>query len=53
VVVAVEESCLPQRVLPDPGDVTHSLYLGDGRPGELTVTYCRTDYYDFMVELTR
>ncbi|MGQ7243598.1 GntR family transcriptional regulator [Salinicola sp. V024] len=99
VVVAVEESCLPHRVLPDPEAVTHSLYrhleslgtpivralqhvsavnadaelarlaqvpesqallmmtrlgyLADGRPGELTVTYCRTDYYDFMVELTQ
>ncbi|WP_110687962.1 GntR family transcriptional regulator [Salinicola aestuarinus] len=26
-------------------------YLADGRAGELTVTYCRTDYYDFQVEL--
>ncbi|WP_353979277.1 GntR family transcriptional regulator [Salinicola endophyticus] len=28
-------------------------YLADGRAAELTVTYCRTDYYDFMVELTQ
>ncbi|WP_110666120.1 GntR family transcriptional regulator [Salinicola halophilus] len=27
-------------------------YLADGRPAELTVTYCRTDYYDFQVVLT-
>lgn len=99
VVMAVEESCLPTTVLPDPMAVETSLYavleaagkpvaralqhvtainadaelaglaevpegqallkvtrlgyLGDGTPAELTVTYCRTDYYDFMVELTR
>lgn len=99
VVMAVEESCLPQTVLEDPETVTSSLYatlesagrpiaralqhvtavnadpelarlaevaegqallkvtrlgyLADGKPAELTVTYCRTDYYDFMVELTR
>lgn len=99
VVVAVEESCLPSRVLADPESVTHSLYrhldnlgtpivralqhvsavnadaelaslaevpesqallmmtrlgyLADGHAAELTVTYCRTDYYDFMVELTQ
>lgn len=99
VVMAVEESCLPEAVLPDPGTVETSLYktleaagkpveralqhitavnadaelaelaevpqgdallkvtrlgyLRDGSPAELTVTYCRTDYYDFMVELHR
>lgn len=99
VVMAVEESCLPETVLPDPLAVESSLYavleaagkpvaralqhvtainadgelaalaevpegqallkvtrlgyLADGTPAELTVTYCRTDYYDFMVELTR
>ncbi len=99
VVMAVEESCLPASVLPDPRAVETSLYavleaagkpvaralqhvtainasgelavlaevpegqallkvtrlgyLADGTPAELTVTYCRTDYYDFMVELTR
>ncbi|WP_275286969.1 GntR family transcriptional regulator [Halomonas elongata] len=99
VVMAVEESCLPQSVLGDPQGVEDSLYafledagrpvaralqhvtavnadaelarlaevpegqallkvtrqgyLVDGTPAELTVTYCRTDYYDFIVELTR
>ncbi|GGX91634.1 transcriptional regulator [Litchfieldella qijiaojingensis] len=99
VVMAVEESCLPQTVLPEPEAVETSLYatleaagrpiaralqhvtavnanaelarlaevpegqallkitrlgyLADGKPAELTVTYCRTDYYDFMVELVR
>ncbi|QTF93915.1 GntR family transcriptional regulator [Halomonas sp. BM-2019] len=99
VVMAVEESCLPLAVLPDPQAVESSLYavleasgkpvvralqhvtainadaelaalaevpqgqallkvtrlgyLADGTAAELTVTYCRTDYYDFMVELTR
>ncbi|MGR4069037.1 GntR family transcriptional regulator [Halomonas sp. LR3S48] len=99
VVMAVEESCLPASVLPDPMAVETSLYavmeaagkpvmralqhvtainadaelaalaevpsgqallkitrlgyLGDGTAAELTITYCRTDYYDFMVELTR
>ncbi|WP_136247763.1 GntR family transcriptional regulator [Halomonas borealis] len=99
VVMAVEESCLPQAILADPEAVEHSLYdaldaagkpiaralqhvsavnadaelarlaevpegqallevtrlgyLADGTPAELTVTYCRTDYYDFVVELTR
>ncbi|MBW5799838.1 GntR family transcriptional regulator [Halomonas elongata] len=99
VVMAVEESCLPQSVLDDPQGVGDSLYafleeagrpvaralqhvtavnadaelarlaevpegqallkvtrqgyLIDGTPAELTVTYCRTDYYDFIVELTR
>ncbi|MDT8894144.1 GntR family transcriptional regulator [Halomonas sp. I1] len=99
VVMAVEESCLPQSVLGDPQKVEDSLYafledagrpvaralqhvtavnadaelaglaevpegqallkvtrqgyLADGTPAELTVTYCRTDYYDFIVELTR
>lgn len=98
-VMAVEESCLPSSLVPEPQAVGDSLYrylelqghvmtralqhvtavnaegelaalagvperqamlkitrlgyLEDGRPGELTVTYCRTDYYDFMVELTR
>ena len=33
--------------------VTRLGYLADGSPAELTVTYCRTDYYDFMVELYR
>ncbi|BCB07150.1 transcriptional regulator [Vreelandella venusta] len=33
--------------------VTRLGYLADGSPAELTVTYCRTDYYDFMVEMTR
>ncbi|SDK80717.1 transcriptional regulator, GntR family [Modicisalibacter muralis] len=99
VVMAVEESCLPEAVLDDPEAVEASLYktllalgkpveralqhitavnadaeladlarvprgeallkvtrlgyLADGTPAELTVTYCRTDYYDFMVELHR
>ncbi|MBB3141168.1 GntR family transcriptional regulator [Halomonas organivorans] len=99
VVMAVEESCLPQAILGDPEAVESSLYatldaagrsvaralqhvsainadaelarlaevpegqallevtrlgyLADGTPAELTVTYCRTDYYDFVVELTR
>ncbi|MDN3526055.1 GntR family transcriptional regulator [Halomonas sabkhae] len=99
VVMAVEESCLPQSVLSDPEGVADSLYafleasgrpvaralqhvtainadaelarlaevpegqallkvtrqgyLADGTPAELTTTYCRTDYYDFIVELTR
>ncbi|GAA5176380.1 GntR family transcriptional regulator [Modicisalibacter zincidurans] len=99
VVMAVEESCLPEAVLPEPEGVERSLYatleargkaveralqhltavnadaelaalaevpegqallkvtrlgyLADGSPAELTVTYCRTDYYDFMVELYR
>lgn len=99
VVMAVEESCLPQAVLGDPERVEASLYktlealgtpveralqhitavnadaeladlarvpqgeallkvtrlgyLADGTPAELTITYCRTDYYDFMVELHR
>ena len=33
--------------------VTRLGYLVDGTPAELTVTYCRTDYYDLIVELTR
>lgn len=99
VVMAVEESCLPEAVLKNPQAVEASLYktmeaagtpvdralqhitavnadaeladlarvpqgeallkvtrlgyLADGTPAELTVTYCRTDYYDFMVELHR
>ncbi|MBB3229322.1 GntR family transcriptional regulator [Halomonas stenophila] len=99
VVMAVEESCLPEAVLPEPEAVETSLYatldaagkpiaralqhvsavnadaelarlaevpegqallevtrlgyLADGTAAELTVTYCRTDYYDFVVELTR
>ena len=99
VVMAVEESCLPEAVLNDPEAVEASLYetleavgrpveralqhitaisasaemarlaevsqgeallkvtrlgyLSDGTAAELTVTYCRTDYYDFMVELHR
>ena len=28
-------------------------YLLTGRPVELTVTWCRTDCYDFMIEITR
>ncbi|GEN25775.1 GntR family transcriptional regulator [Halomonas cupida] len=99
VVMAVEESCLPVSVLPEPQSVETSLYkwleaagrpitralqhvtainadenlarladvpagqallkitrvgyLADDTPAELTVTYCRTDYYDFTVELAR
>ncbi|MCK0767972.1 GntR family transcriptional regulator [Chromohalobacter canadensis] len=99
VVMAVEESCLPESILPEPEGVEQSLYatleargktveralqhltavnadaelaalaevpkgeallkvtrlgyLADGTPAELTITYCRTDYYDFMVELHR
>ncbi|MCK0744072.1 GntR family transcriptional regulator [Chromohalobacter nigrandesensis] len=99
VVMAVEESCLPESILPEPEGVGQSLYatlekhgktveralqhltavnadaelsalaevpegqallkvtrlgyLADGTPAELTITYCRTDYYDFMVELHR
>ncbi|MGQ7248217.1 GntR family transcriptional regulator [Halomonas sp. V046] len=99
VVMAVEESCLPVTVLPDPEAVESSLYnwleaagrpivralqqvtavnadadlarlaeveqgqallkvtrlgyLADDTPAELTITYCRTDYYDFNVELAR
>ncbi|HET7315690.1 MAG TPA: GntR family transcriptional regulator [Salinisphaera sp.] len=33
--------------------VTRLGYLADGSPAELTVSYCRTHYYDFMVELHR
>lgn len=97
VVMAVEESCLPEFVLPEPAIVETSLYetldalgtpmaralqhitainadaetaelvsvprgeallkvtrlgyLADGSPAELTVSHCRTHYYDFMVEL--
>ncbi|SOC54171.1 transcriptional regulator, GntR family [Chromohalobacter canadensis] len=99
VVMAVEDSCLPESILPEPEGVGQSLYatleargktveralqhltavnadaelaalaevpkgeallkvtrlgyLADGTPAELTITYCRTDYYDFMVELHR
>lgn len=99
VVMAVEETCMPITVMPDPRVVETSLYrcleeagqpivraqqqitavnageelarlaevpigqallkvtrlgyLADGTPAELTVTYCRTDYYDFSVELAR
>lgn len=99
VVMAMEESCLPVSVLPEPQSVESSLYqwleaagrpivralqhvtainadeslarladvpvgqallkitrigyLADDTPAELTVTYCRTDYYDFTVELAR
>lgn len=99
VVMAVEESCLPEHVLPEPEIVDTSLYatldvlgrpmmralqhitainanadiaeliavpageallkvtrlgyLADGTPAELTVSHCRTHYYDFMVELHR
>lgn len=99
VVMAVEESCLPESVLSEPEGVGQSLYatleasgkrveralqhltavnadtelaalaevpegeallkvtrlgyLADSSPAELTITYCRTDYYDFMVELHR
>lgn len=99
VVMAVEASCLPEFVLPEPESVETSLYktldalgtpmaralqhitainadaetaelvsvpcgeallkvtrlgyLADGSPAELTVSYCRTHYYDFMVELHR
>ena len=34
-------------------EVTRLGYLADGSPAELTVSYCRTHYYDFMVELHR
>lgn len=99
VVMAVEQSCLPEYVLAEPEAVETSLYktldergqpimralqhitavnadaetaalvsvphgeallevtrlgyLADGSPAELTVSYCRTHYYDFMVELHR
>lgn len=99
VVMAVEESCLPEVVLPEPDQVETSLYktldargysiqralqhitavnadaelaaltevppgeallkvtrlgyLVNGAPAELTITHCRTHYYDFMVELHR
>ncbi|ALM51847.1 GntR family transcriptional regulator [Halomonas huangheensis] len=99
VVMAVEESCLPISMVPEPQNVETSLYqwleaagrpivralqhvtainadqslaqlagvadrqallkvtrigyLADDTPAELTVTYCRTDYYDFTVELAR
>lgn len=33
--------------------VTRSGYLASGVCAELTTSYCRTDYYDFMVELHR
>ncbi|MDN0074717.1 GntR family transcriptional regulator [Crenobacter sp. SG2303] len=33
--------------------VTRVGYTADDRAVELTVTYCRNDYYDFVVELTR
>ena len=26
-------------------------YIADGQPVEITHTWCRNDYYDFMVEL--
>ncbi|MES1953108.1 GntR family transcriptional regulator [Salinisphaera hydrothermalis EPR70] len=99
VVMAVEETCLPVSILPEPETVGSSLYktlddlgrpimralqhitavnadaetaalvsvptgqallevtrlgyLADGSPAELSVSYCRTHYYDFMVELHR
>ncbi|KEZ77461.1 GntR family transcriptional regulator [Salinisphaera hydrothermalis] len=34
-------------------EVTRLGYLADGSPAELSVSYCRTHYYDFMVELHR
>jgi GntR family transcriptional regulator len=34
-------------------DVTRISYLADGRTVECTRTYCRSDYYDFVVELRR
>ncbi|MEE3214252.1 MAG: UTRA domain-containing protein [Pseudomonadota bacterium] len=33
--------------------VTRLGFLADDTPAELSVTYCRTDYYDFTVELVR
>lgn len=33
--------------------ITRVAYLDDGRAGELTHTWCRSDYYDFVVELRR
>ncbi|MCM2973684.1 GntR family transcriptional regulator [Larsenimonas suaedae] len=97
IVVAVEESCLPARFIPEPDALEASLYaylehcgtpivrarqsvsavnadealatlarvapgsallkvtrlgyLTDGSAAELTTSYCRTDYYDFVVEL--
>ena len=33
--------------------VTRISYLGDGRVVEVTQTFCRSDYYDFVVELRR
>ncbi|MBV8656372.1 MAG: GntR family transcriptional regulator [Burkholderiales bacterium] len=98
-VMAVETSTLPHRYLPDPMQVTDSLYaymdrsgmpvvralqhiravnaspeiaqlagiepgvamlmitrigyLESGLPVELTYSYCRSDYYDFVAELRR
>lgn len=34
-------------------DVTRISYLADGRTVEVTHTYCRSDYYDFVAELRR
>ena len=33
--------------------VTRTAYLASGRPVEHTVSYCRSDYYDFVVEMPR
>lgn len=33
--------------------VTRTGSLANGRPVEITITWCRTDYYDFMFELVR
>ena len=33
--------------------VTRISYLADGRVVEVTQTFCRSDYYDFVVELRR
>ena len=33
--------------------ITRVSYLEDGRAVEITHTWCRSDYYDFVVELRR
>lgn len=33
--------------------VTRTAYLASGQPVEHTVSYCRSDYYDFVVEMPR
>lgn len=33
--------------------VTRTAYLASGQPVEHTVSYCRSDYYDFVIEMPR